>query len=156
MQQVAVIQAAAYFIDRKGRVAQASWHLPITLTPEEAASRALYILSKALGVSNGLVMRLKLTWQWREEQPQVADPASDVQTRVALYYRNEDGPEAQFIPSPRPDLFEQTGPYAGIRVDVANPDVALVLSAFGDALASTLTPEGDPFPTVYSVGGLAL
>lgn len=156
MEQLATIRAAAYFIDRRGRVAQASWHLPIILTPAEAADRALYIASKALGVSNGLLTRVRLTWQWREEQPQVADPTSDVQTRVALYYRNEDGPEAQFVPSPRPELFEQTGPYAGVRVAASDPDVALLLSAFGDALASSLTPEGDPFPTVYVVGGLAI
>jgi len=75
---------------------------------------------------------------------------------MALYYSNGEEYEAIYIPSGNPLFLETTGAYAGIRLDSTNAFVADVLSDLSLALGAAITPEDEPFPTTFIVGGIAI
>lgn len=107
-------------------------------------------------MSDAVLLKIVISWDWREIQPLEADPASDVHAKIALFYRNADYFEAIFIPSPKASLFESEGIYTGIRGDPLQPAMAPWTTDAPTTLANITTEEGEPFPTLFVVSGLMI
>lgn len=156
MQLDATIFASAQFVDRKGREAQVSGHLPTTLTADDAFARWDAIVAAMAAISSAVIPASRLVWRYRVLPAPAFPIDADCARRVMFFYRNGGQVSEYFeVPSPAPWLFETSGFYSGIRVDTDNPDVVAAIDLLSASLSQLLTPEGEPWPPNFVVGGLA-
>ncbi len=105
-------------------------------------------------ISNGLVVKIDLTWRYRVDSPPLASVDADLSRKILLLVTNEDDEiNGIVIPSPA-DNWETTGPYAGIRLDLASTgaiDFATMLT-----IIDLRTDDNRAVGTVLAAGGLAI
>lgn len=156
MKNANTVKVALFFIDREGNVSQMTLHLPFSTPANSARNFALAALSLTSSISDAVPYGYKLTWSFREEEPDTPASTSDVRRLGALFYRNEDYYEAVWIPSAREELTEEQGLLKGVRFDENDTAYQNARDALTSALQATVTPEGDPWPDTYTSGGIAL
>lgn len=149
------VAVALTFRDRDSNRAVATSYCPIG-----APTTAIWDYAYALGatmqsLSNGILAEIKLTWRYTIDSP--ATPATDsTNERKLLMLMLNDDMEINgiIVPSPDSAIFETTGAYAGIRLDLASA------GALGwiDMLASMdlRTDDNRAVGTELAAGGLAL
>lgn len=142
--------------DRDHGKARISFRLPFSISASDAAAVRSHIIGLMLPLTDARVIGTQIVWEYSDATPTL--PAFDVklQTKGVLFYRNATRAEAFYIPAPKPSLYETTGEYAGIRIDMSNPTIAAAINAISAELANTVTIEGLSFPDEYMVGGLVL
>lgn len=108
------------------------------------------------GVSDAIVRGADVYYRHTIDEPPPIDGPALVHQKLLLFYRNGDHIESYFVPAPRAEIFEQTGQYAGMRLDLNN----LLVQAFSEDMAAMAieltTVEGDPIGNDLVAGGLAL
>ena len=141
--------------DREGNIAAQRQYFnhSSALATVEAGAALWY--TAVQGVSNATLRRFTLSWQWEREGPNDAEVGSDVYRRLALFYRNNYEMGAIWLPSGRESLLETEGTYAGVRVAASVDAVADALQLMMPVIDFIRTPEGNPFPSEYVVGGIA-
>lgn len=142
------------FSDRGDNRAKATCYCAFATSQADAWSLANAIADKMLDMSNGVVSKIELSWRYRPDSP--ADPAggSDVSRKVLLLMENDDDDiNGVVVPSPG-DIFEATGAYAGIRVDLTS---AGAIGWQSMLLALDLRTDDDrQLGELLAAGGLAL
>lgn len=139
--------------NREGRL---TLHLPFSLDLATLQARALELIGLVSDVSDAVLLRYNLIWRF--EPDVIVEPAitSDVRSFLGIFYRSTDETQMEciWIPSPRSDIFEGAGSYAGIRADRASP----LLAPFTDTTVagSLFTVEGAVHPSTFVVAGLRL
>lgn len=121
MASSATIAIGVTFSDREGNRAKATCYCAVAVPQSTAWALANAIADKMLGISNGVVSKIDLTWRYTIDSP--ATPAADstMERKVLLFMVNDaEEINAILIPSPDSAIFETTGAYAGIRVDLAS------------------------------------
>lgn len=143
-------------IDRDKRRAQMIMHLPFVLTVAQLATFISTMHPLITALVDCTIYRVNYRYQLNETDTTPAVIGSNSRYLLALFYSNPDRFEALYIPSPIQDYLETTGLYAGTRLDTSLSAVQDALADLTSGLALVVTPEGDPHPTTFVVGGLAV
>jgi hypothetical protein len=106
------------------------------------------------GLSNAVLDRVEFVWNYRIDSPGTPGSESDVSRKLLLLIINADEEiNAIVIPSPG-DVWETTGDYAGIRLDLTSAG-AIGFNAML-AAAGLRTDDDRELGTAITVGGLQL
>lgn len=154
MASSATIAIGITFKDRDGNRAKATCYCAFAMPPSTAWSLANGIADRMLGISNGVVSKIELTWRYRIDSPATPASGSSVARKVLLLMTNDAGDiNGVIVPSPG-DIFEAAGDYAGIRVDLASAGAI----GWADMLLTIdlRTDDDRALGTVLAAGGLAL
>lgn len=150
------VQATCLFVDRGGNEGRVTLRLPLQ-SYDSAYARATTLAIAIQSLSDALLKSITLRYRAQEDALQVAPPTgSDARTFLALFYRKGDEYVAFYIPAPHLAYLEGAGLYAGVRLDVANPDVLASVENLTLALAQTATPGIPDAELEYRAGGLAV
>jgi hypothetical protein len=150
-----VVRIRITFRDRDGNRAQATCYCAVS-TPQAAVWTLAYILAgRMAALSNALLTQIDLTWRYTIDVP--IDPPDDStnERKILMLITNADDEiNGIMISSPRSELWETTGSYAGIRLDLASAGAV----GFADMLTTMdlRTDDNRELGTVLSTGGLAL
>lgn len=90
------------------------------------------------------------------DTPNTATADADLNTKLALFYRNEEGTEGIYVPAPKEYLFTSEGPYAGIRLNIPSAEIDALNAALVAFPGPLATAEGEPFPLTFWIGGKML
>lgn len=136
---------------KKGSHTRLSFSSAVSTADVSAA--AIAFVEKIAPLVDGAIDGFTLAYDYFNPDDTLPD-ATDIQAYLMLFYTNElqNVEERIDIPSPLPSLFETEGDYAGIRLNATEEIVTLL----NDLVIFTCTPEGDPWPPFFDVGGLAL
>lgn len=96
-----------------------------------------------------------MLWRYKVDPITPAAIGSNVRRNILLFIENEQGDiNGVRIPSPKSELFEQTGKYAGIRLDKTNSNVV----QFQNLLLTQdfKTSDARQLGNVLLTGGMAL
>lgn len=146
-------QMAIQFEDREGNVSPLTLTFPSFWREEQHEAANNYIVPRLAAVSDATIRRIIWKQYLVNDAFTLPPVGSNVRNFVGLFYSNsgEYACEALWIPSPRNEIFETDGLYAGIRVEALNPQVQNFLAPF--LSLPIVTPEGEPFSVDYIVGG---
>lgn len=151
----ATCRVGLVFTDRDGRKGRCSLHLPFATPADDAINFALHMADVLSGISNAVFTSYTISYDAREDTPELADLDANLHRKLVLFYRNEEGFETISIPSPKDIAFETSGSYSGIRADPLSIALAPWNTTIPVVVSTMATPEGEAFPTEYVVGGLA-
>lgn len=114
-----------------------------------------YTLSDAISaISDGVIAEITILYRWRDYTPAEAPSSSNVERKVLFLVTNLDGDiNGVIIPSPI-DIWEITGSYAGIRVDLLHASVIALQEAL--EAQDYRTNDDRQLGQVVAAGGLAL
>ena len=141
--------------DRDLNEAKVTFNVPFSTPLATLIAAAPAFCSLVASLSDGVIKGYRLRWSTKIDDPGTAPFGVDLNRLAVLYYRNDDGYEAIWIPSGAPELTETTGEYEGIRLDASLPAVQTALDLWQTAISGQVTKEADGFPEDYVVGGLA-
>lgn len=148
------IAIAISFNDRDGNRAKATCYCPVTASEENAWLLAMTIADRMQAFSDGVLFKVELTWKYRVEPTPTPPEDSTVERKLLLLVTNEDEEiNGMIVPSPG-DVFESTGAYAGIRLDLASAGAI----GFADMLlvVDLQTSDDRSVGTTLAAGGLAI
>ena len=114
-----------------------------------------YTLADAVSdLSDGVLAEISILYRWRDYTPTEAPESSDVERKVLFLITNLDGDiNGVIIPSPI-EIWEITGSYAGIRVDLLHASVVALQEAL--EAQDYRTDDNRQLGTMITAGGLAL
>lgn len=134
------------FSDRDGNTGDIWMYLPFS-TPIETAFDFAYAAVPVLhAVSDARITRISVNYKHVMDSPTEPPDSADIRRILLLFYRRDTYFEALNIISPRVDLLEMTGDYAGIRLDMSNATVLTFVDNFSTWSIPLTTSEG------YSIG----
>lgn len=142
--------------DRGGNSAKLTVRFPFSIGRDTAFSSLTAIANAAQAISDAAIERITLRYNYHEDGPIAPGILSDVGYYLCLYYSNDVDTEPVFVPSPRTSILETSGSFAGIRLDMANPEVVSLTDALTSALGGILAPDGLPWNRWLGGGGRTL
>lgn len=126
---------------------------PADTSEAGAGAYALALAAAIEAVSDAAIVKLELVWPMPGVGSQVPGPASDVRAYTLLFYREGSRVASIGVPSANALPYDDTGPYAGIRVTRNRAEVSGVLPQLQAIPALLVGPDGTSFPQLFSVGG---
>lgn len=141
--------------DRDGNTATMTAYVSLSLTNEQALAFINEYWNLINPLTKGVLLQVKTYHRHVFEDAPEPSMDSDVNASIVLYYSNGVTYEAIQVPSPALNLFEVEGPFAGIRADATASAIVAWNSEVADPSIVLTTPEGEVFPSVYAVGGIA-
>lgn len=145
-----------YWTDKSGSVAISTFHVPVSLSYEQAYSRANALANAMKAISTAVLSRIVVLYRHVEDDLVLPEAVSSAQTAWGLFYRNGDTHYAIYIPAPNLALAESEGIYAQVRLDISQPYVLTSVQNLTLALGQTTTADGTPTQLQYRAGGLAV
>lgn len=120
----------------------------------DAMTFALAVADRVGPLSDAVVDQVEIAYRFTIDDPPVPADSSSVERKVLLLITNDDGEiNGLVVPSPG-DIWETSGSYAGIRVDLASVG-ALAFAAMLGAI-DLRTEDNRQLGTILAAGGLAL
>ena len=142
------------FRDRDGNRAKATCYCAFAAPVADVWTLAFALAARMEALSNALLYKIDLSWRFTVDSP--AEPALDStnERKLLLLITNEDEEiNGLVVPSPA-DNWEATGPYAGIRLDLASAG-AVGFVAMLESI-DLRTDDNRPVGTILAAGGLAI
>jgi hypothetical protein len=150
-----VVVIGLTFCDRGDNRSKMTSYAPFSTPVADVWNFAFSLGSLAQSMSNAALEKVELRWRHTVDSPAVAPIETDLSRKILLLVTNEDDEiNAMTIPSPRVELWETIGPYAGIRLDLGSAG-ALGLVDMLEAM-SLRTKDDRQFGINLIAGGLAL
>lgn len=135
--------------DRDGDIGQVTMYLPYSSSLQDVDTLAAGFIQYAMPLSNAVLSGYSASWTTHLDSNTEASIVSDVSRQLFLFSSAQGGTiERIAIASPRLDIFEQVGRYAGIRVNLNHPDIL----DFEAVMTQWLT-DNDGFPLVRIIAG---
>jgi hypothetical protein len=156
MPHAPTMRVAFTFSDRDGNTGDLHLYLPFSTTETEAFACAEAMLPYLHAISNAVVTRITLQYTATIESSTTPAAQSDIHRKLLLFVGNGENIEALTILSPDLDLFETTGPYAGIRVDMQSSLIAAFTNSYSTWAIPFCTEDGDVIGPTLIMGGLSL
>lgn len=144
------------FRDREGNVGTTSAYVALSLSDSLLLSFLNSFAPVVQALSNAHLFKVEVYRTLAVEGTPEPAIDADVSRFIGLFLRNDDYAETLYIPAPKAEMFETTGIYTGIRTDATSSIVVSFAEAAATVLSFTTTQEGDPYPTIFVVGGLVL
>jgi hypothetical protein len=141
------------FRDRDGNSAVLTVYCAFATPITDAWVFALAMVGAVAPLSDALIVAVQIAYRWTIDDPATPAESSNIERKLLLLHVNDsDEINGMMIPSPRADLWETTGNYAGIRLDMASAGALALI----DMLAGIelLTKQAHPLGALV-VGGLA-
>lgn len=149
-----VVRIGITFRDRDGNSAKMTCYCAFAVPITVAMSAGMTIADAASALSDGALERVEVAYRWTIDDPATPAESSDIERKLLMLVVNDaEEINGVIIPSPR-DLWESTGSYTGIRLDLGAP-AALGFVAMLEAL-DLRTGDNRELGTVLIAGGLAL
>lgn len=142
------------FRDRDGNRAKATCYCAFAAPVADVWTLAFAIAARMEAISNALLTKIDLSWRYTVDSPAAADASADLSRKILLLVTNADDEiNGILIPSPG-EVWETTGSYAGIRLDLASAGAV----AFSAMLltADLRTDDNRALGTILAAGGLAI
>lgn len=112
------------FRDRGRNEASTHLYLPFSVPVDDVFTFVDAAMPRYNAVSDALIARVVVEYEYYFTDLPDPSPTSDVLQTLLLFYRNEDlEVEVISIPSPKDEIFEMTGDYAGVRIDMTSPAI---------------------------------
>lgn len=140
--------------DRDGGKAKLTLAFPFSLSLANVFSSTNAVATAIQAISNAVLISITVRYRWYEDAPSTAGAGADLGLYLGLYYSNGVDIEPIYIPAPDTSLLEQSGSFAGIRLDLGDPAVVSLADALTAALANTVGPDDEPWERELLVGGL--
>lgn len=150
-----MVQICFIFQDRNDNEGRTYAYLPFAVSDSQVRGFVAFYMSYLRTLSNATIIGWTAKWSAINLTPDMAPTESDVSQNLVLLYRDDDVFDWIWVPSPRLDLLEVEGDYAGIRLDALRPDVLSILEGWQDVITTIVNSRGDIFPIEFAVGGLA-
>jgi hypothetical protein len=148
------VMIAFTFSDRDGNTGDIWMYLPFS-TPVETAFAFAYAAVPVLhAVSDARVTRISVNYKHVMDSPDEPLSSANTRSNLLLFYRRDTDFEAINIISPRVDLLETTGDYAGIRLDMSNASVLAFADDFATWAIPLTTSEGHIIGPELVTGGI--
>lgn len=123
------------FIDNDGAESTCSTHIPSSAGAGAGLSFALAWRDLVIPLSDAVNTASDLVINWTETTPAPAGAGANVRRAGTFIFTTAAGELAAVrVPSIDESLLLTSGPYAGIAIDLAAPDVAAFVSAIADGL----------------------
>lgn len=140
------------YVDREQNEGTLRWRVPSSASPDAVYNAVVNTIAPRIAaISDAELWRVTIDYRHIVTKPDI-NPISDVSRRVVLLFENSDKEiDAITIYSPKPSLFEPSGPYANIRV--LSSELAPLID-----LLSTMpirTSDNRPFGALFLAGSLA-
>ena len=149
-----VVKIGLRFRDRDSNSAKMTFYCAFATPIADAMTFALALADRAGAMSDGVVDQVEIAYRYTIDNPPEPADDSDIERKVLLLITNDDGDiNGLVVPSPGA-IWETTGSYAGIRVDLAGAS-ALTFAAMLGAI-DLRTEDNRQLGTVLAAGGLAL
>lgn len=143
-----------FFRDRDANVAKNTFYCAWGASIADAWSLAYAIGARLSAISDAVLHKIELVFRYSVDDPPEPAGDSDIERKVLLLITNDDGEiNGLVIPSPG-DIWETTGSYAGIRVDLAGAGALGFASMLGEI--DLRTEDNRQLGTILAAGGLAL
>lgn len=108
------------------------------------------------GISDSPIVKYELSMRFYDNAAPNAAEGSNAQIHVGLFYRDIETYDVLWLPSPLSEIFVTSGALSGVLVDAAHPAMSDWTDSGSLLLAGLVTPEGNPWPVEYVVGGKAV
>lgn len=133
--------------DNNANKSKTRLHLPASASLADFVTLANAYQTVVSAISNAPIVGAKVYTRVETLVNNPASPTSNVYDRLLIIYREDSTRGTITIPSPLPSLFESTGPWQGIRLDLENSATEALLSQLGAVLSTCVLPYDDsPFP----------
>lgn len=149
-----VVKIGLTFSDRDSNSAKMTCYCAFATSIADAWAFAFVVADRASAMSDAVITGIDIAYRWTIDDPAAPGDSSSIERKILMLMVNSDDEiNGMIVPSPKAELWETTGSYAGIRLDLAG-DGAL---AWIDMLAALdlLTVDGRLLGSLV-VGGLAL
>jgi hypothetical protein len=140
------------FVDNDGAIATCELHLPQSANLISALSFASQIRALIAALSSAVCLSYDLIVRKRETAPVTPALLSDTQRAGVFIFATQNTPMERYIvsiPSVSTGLLLDTGPFAGVQLDLARPQI----SAFASALTDGFNGVGFVAPWEAAPGG---
>lgn len=151
-----MVHLVFWFEDRNNNKGRHRAYLPFTSSDSQVRGFVAFYIPYLQSLSNAAIVGWTATWSAIDLTPDMASVESDTTQNLVLCYSTDDIFDWIWVPSPRLDLLEVEGDYAGIRLDALRPDVLAILTSWQDVITAIVNSQADAFPTEFAAGGLAL
>ncbi len=143
------------FRDRDANRAKVTCYCAVGLSETDAWMLAAAISERMSALSDATLTKVELAWRYTVDSLGTPADSSDISRKILMLVTNDAGDiNGLIIPSPSAAIWETTGPYAGIRLDLLSTGAL----AFAEllTLVDLRTAANDQFGTTLVTGGLAL
>lgn len=151
-----VVRICFTFSDRDTNTADIHFYLPFDTPVATVFDFAYGVVPYLHAISDATVTRITVRYAHTIDTPPEPPITSELQRKLLLFLGEEDSYEALKVPSPRQEIFEDTGPYAGIRLDMSNPTVQAFATNYPLWSIPLCTEDGEVIAVPLVTGGLAL
>ena len=151
------VKVRLIFRDRSGNEASSHLYFPISTSADTVFAAVNNAIPIYNAVSNALIVRVVAEYEYYFTN--LSDPSitSDVRKTLLLFYRNDENRINRLsLPSPRSGIFEVSGDYANIRIDMNNPAIVQWRDMTMADMVLFKTKEGDDLGSDLLTGGLAI
>jgi hypothetical protein len=148
-----VVKVGVTFRDRDGNSATLTSYCTFAVPIADAWTFALGVADRVAPLSDAVITAIQIAYRWTIDAPAAPADSSSIERKILLLMVNADSEiNGMMIPSPRVELWETTGNYAGIRLDMASAGAL----AWVDMLANValLTRDARDLGSLIT-GGLA-
>lgn len=145
---------ALQFRDNSGKRAEMRCILPASLSTAQLATFVNGWAAVAQPLSDAAIYGAEVRYAFNFPPGPAPSPSSSVYTRLICIFGNGTYRGVLSIPSPRSLSLDLDGDFRAIRASRERLLLLGVLPALETALAGAIIPDGRPFPTLYTVGGI--
>ena len=149
-----MVKVGITYRDRDSNSATLTCYCAFATSIVDAWSFAIAMAAATGAMSDAVLTGIDIAYRWTIDTPATPADSSSIERKILMLMVNEDDEiNGMMVPSPRADLWETTGSYAGIRLDLAGAGAL----AWIDMLAALdLRTKDDRELGVLAAGGLAL
>jgi hypothetical protein len=153
----ATVKIRLIFRDRGRNEASTHLYLPFSSTVDDVFDFVNAAIPRYNAVSNALIAKVVAEYEFYYTNLSEPSPQSDNTKVLLIFYRNEQGlVERISIPSPKSDLFETSGDYAGIRIDTESSGILYWEEMTLNGYVELLTKDGIVIGPEVLTGGIAI
>lgn len=141
------------WVDNNNQSCEHQMRAPLALSYGGVVSLATSLASAMEAVSSARLTGFTVERLYNRPTVSPISPDADCRTDAVLLYRNGDDTSSVRLPSPRPVLFEVSGPYAGLRITTDSALLSGLLPNIQALGEGTVDAVGRPTGTGFVVGG---
>jgi hypothetical protein len=152
----ATLAVQLVFADREAGQSRPAFRLPFLTSVADANAVMSAITADMLPLSDAILVAVRLIWGWHDTEPTPPPSGPTTQVKLALFYRSDERYEALHVPAPKESLFETDGPFAGLRLNLSDTAVQVLIDNLTASLSGVVDETGEPWPATFLVGGKVL
>lgn len=143
-----------HLVDNNGRQAKTALWVPVTAGAPAVLAFANAVRPRLLAITQNRLLGADYRDRLLGEEPGAAAAGASSLRSATLIYSVGTIADRLVVPSPVPQLAENSGPYAGFRITRASAQAAGLLDELETIVTGTLTESGEAWPGLFEVGSI--